>query len=171
MSLGGSLPGMSPRTGQGLPEEMTEDIMDEMSEVSEFNLTGGCASCGAPMAPGEGVELEPGEQVCDACSVEGGEGRCEYCEAHPGESHGRGCPNKEMDEPDPDHWHDSRVDREMDVHVEGVNESTEFDKFMDRIVVDERKKQVIDREEDNPQRRRASRYQDRPMNKTRFGSK
>jgi hypothetical protein len=48
-------------------------------------------------------------------------------------------------------------------------EMTEFDKFMDRTLIDERQREKVDRkDENNPQRQRAARYQDRPMNKTRF---
>jgi len=50
--------------------------------------------------------------------------------------------------------------------------TNDFDKFMDRIVIDERQKQKVDRkDENNPQRRIAARYQDRPLNKTRWGSR
>lgn len=50
-----------------------------------------------------------------------------------------------------------------------LTESKDFDKFMDRIVTDERRVQKVNKqEENNPQRLRAQRYQDRPMNKTRF---
>jgi hypothetical protein len=52
------------------------------------------------------------------------------------------------------------------------NEGTEFDKFMDRIVITERRTKKVDvLEENNPQRQRAMKYQDRPLNKTRFGGK
>lgn len=46
-----------------------------------------------------------------------------------------------------------------------------FDKFMDRILINEGRLRVPDREEDSPQRRRAARHQDRPLNKIRFGGK
>lgn len=98
----------------------------------------------------------------------GGE-ECPECGAPPGEPHDPRCPLAVDDEDprDPDRAYDARVDREP--RMEGViKESTEFDKFMDKIVVDERRRQQVDRPETNPQRLIAKRYQDRPMNKTRF---
>lgn len=44
-----------------------------------------------------------------------------------------------------------------------------FDKFMDRIVIDERKNIVPRETEKSPQRVRAERNQDRPNNKIRYG--
>jgi hypothetical protein len=44
-----------------------------------------------------------------------------------------------------------------------------FDKFMDRIVIDERKNIVPRETEKSPQRIRAERNQDRPNNKIRYG--
>jgi hypothetical protein len=97
---------------------------------------------------------------------EGGEEEapCEHCGAPLGMPCEPGCPNEVPMEPDPDRAYDARVD----VQREG-KEMTEFDKFMDRTVIDERQRVRVDRkEENNPQRQRAARYQDRPMNKTRF---
>jgi hypothetical protein len=90
---------------------------------------------------------------------------CPECGAPPGQPHDPLCPigiEEEGDPRDPDRAYDSRVDREP------YAESTEFDKFMDRVILDEGRKRLIDRPEVNPQRQRAARYQDRPMNKTRF---
>jgi len=47
-------------------------------------------------------------------------------------------------------------------------ESTEFDLFMDRIVIDEARVRKVDLPENNPMRRLAKNYQERPMGRTRF---
>jgi hypothetical protein len=47
----------------------------------------------------------------------------------------------------------------------------EFDKFMDRILINEGHHRLAARDDDSPQRRRAARHQDRPLNKIRYGSK
>jgi hypothetical protein len=44
-----------------------------------------------------------------------------------------------------------------------------FDKFMDRIVIAEGHGRVIKKQPDSPQRIRAARHQDRPMNRTYYG--
>lgn len=48
-------------------------------------------------------------------------------------------------------------------------ECIDFDRFMDRTLIDERRRTLVDGEETNPQRLRAARYQDRPLNKVRVG--
>ncbi len=48
---------------------------------------------------------------------------------------------------------------------------TDFDKYMDKILISEGHGRPAVPPEDNPQRRRAARHQDRPGNKTRFGAK
>ena len=139
------MPGMAPRTGLEGPMDLEMDVIDPYPEGGEEEAP--CEHCGAPL----GMPCEPG------------------------------CPNEEEPmEPDPDRAYDSRMDRQMDdrhfgrddVQYEGVvregREMSEFDKFMDRIVVDEKQRERIDAPENNPQRQRASKYQDRPMNKTRF---
>ncbi len=45
---------------------------------------------------------------------------------------------------------------------------TEFDKFMDRTLIEERQRVRINAPETNPRRLQAARHQDRPMNRVRF---
>jgi len=90
------------------------------------------------------------------------EASCEYCGAPLGMPCEPGCPNEE-DPRDPDRAYDARVDQ-----FEGKEPMSEFDKFMDRTLIDEKQRQRVDAHENNPQRRIAAKYQDRPMNKTRF---
>lgn len=98
---------------------------------------------------------------------EGGEEEapCDHCGAPLGMPHESDCPNDEEGEED-------RPDG-MRANIQGeghVFETDSFDKFMDRIVGDEKQRvRVTPKVEDNPQRQRAARYQDRPMNKTRWG--
>lgn len=49
-----------------------------------------------------------------------------------------------------------------------MTEATDFDKFMDRTLIDERRAKLVDAPEDNPQRRRAMTHQNRPADRTRF---
>lgn len=48
---------------------------------------------------------------------------------------------------------------------------TDFDKYMDKILISEGRGRPPVKQEDNPQRRRAAMRQDRPLNKIRFGAK
>jgi ribosome-binding protein aMBF1 (putative translation factor) len=53
-----------------------------------------------------------------------------------------------------------------------LGEAAGFNKFMDRILVEEGHNRVAPKhEEDSPQRLRAARHQDRPLNKIRYGGK
>lgn len=52
-----------------------------------------------------------------------------------------------------------------------VREGTNFNKFIDQILVSEGHNRVLRKETDSPQRIRAARHQDRPLNKIRFGGK
>ena len=103
---------------------------------------------------------------------EGGEEEapCEECGAPLGMPHEVGCPWEE-DPRDPDRAYDGRVDREP--YAEGkVLQTDAFDKFMDRIVGEENQRAKADpKHENNPRRQQAARYQDRPMNKTRWGGR
>ena len=65
-----------------------------------------------------------------------------------------------------DYYADMKMDAKR--HGEGV---AEFDKFMDKILISEGHNRPPVKEEDSPQRRRAARHQDRPLNKIRYGSK
>lgn len=53
----------------------------------------------------------------------------------------------------------------------GEGKVTDFDKYMDKILVSEGRGRPAVPPEDNPQRRRAAKHQDRPGNKIRFGVK
>lgn len=137
--------GGGPGDEEPMPEELDDNGLEE------------CPECGAPM----GVPCDPQ------------------------------CPN--ADEPegvDPDSAYDRRfenhdhaatqVDPGAGNHPEGceckgcnaekVNESSDFDRFMNRILSEENKKglPVLN---DSPHRKRALREQERPMGRTRFGGK
>ena len=45
---------------------------------------------------------------------------------------------------------------------------SEFDKYMDRILIGEARQRKVNAPEDNPLRRNALRYQERPLGRTRF---
>jgi len=123
------------------------------------------------MAPRTGLEgpedldMElPDEAICYGCGGrDGHDGPC---------IPGMGCPEEEGGHVDRDEDYDLSKSFLPPGERQFENKVTEFDKFMDRIVVDEHQRQKIDRKtEDNPQRRRAARIQDRPMNKTRWGGR
>lgn len=122
------------------------------------------------MAPRTGVE-GPMDLNLDIGIEE--EEPCPECGAPVGQPHDPMCPFEDQVDPrDPDRAHDARVDVQLEGRQrEGTEEPSDFDKFMDRIVVDEKQRQRIDRPENNPQRQRAARIQDRPMNKTRWGGR
>ena len=67
---------------------------------------------------------------------------------------------------------DRDYDRKMDISPERRFEGADFDKFMSRILVEEKrptpKVTVLN---DSPQRQLAARYQERPMGRTRMGGK
>ena len=121
--------------------------------------------------------MEPEDLVQDPYEDAMGDHVCPDC----GAPEGAEC-DCVVDDEDPRDYNDARYDAERagdmddDVHVrptlrpvgEGVQE---FDKFMDKILISEGHGRKPTPEEDNPQRRRAAKHQDRPGNKTRFGSK
>ena len=84
---------------------------------------------------------------------------CPECAAPLGAPHDPGCPMDDSAEPDPDRFR------------EGVQEGAGFDKFMDRIVLQERRTQKVDGKENNPARMIAGNYQERPLGRTRYGVK
>lgn len=66
----------------------------------------------------------------------------------------------------------SMTDFTNDVRRDGnFEECSVFDKFVDQILIKEGHNRVKQHEYDSPQRKRAARHQDRPLNKIRFGSK
>ncbi len=72
----------------------------------------------------------------------------------------------------PDHEHPPE---ELDIHTRPTlrpeSKVTDFDKYMDKILISEGYGRPAVKPEDNPQRRRAATHQDRPLNKTRYGVK
>ena len=108
----------------------------------------------------------------DAGPTEGEDGSCPECGAPPGETCSRGCPYGEEEEgPDPDRAWDSRADKDpvwknpaYDDQFEGAG----FDKFMDRIIKEERAPRGVQVLADSPLRGRARGYQERPLGKIRM---
>lgn len=113
---------------------------------------------------------------------------CPECGAPPGGECEPGCPNADIEGVDPDIAYDTRFEtyERADSNIEPgegdhpqdcecqscicANESYNFDKFMDSIIVQETKRgmPVLN---DSPHRRRAIREQERPLGRTRFGGK
>lgn len=107
-----------------------------------------CDMCGQVVPEDQLMPMGAGSQVCAQCAEKGSaDGRAE----------------KELAQ------RDYVADMAMDARRMG--EGVGFDKFMDRILVNEGHLRAPTREEDSPQRRRAARHQDRPLNKIRFGGK
>jgi hypothetical protein len=110
--------------------------------------TDNCHVCGASMGfHSEDEYPEGGEE----------EAPCEMCGAPLGQPHEPGCPNEDDVGSDPDRYREAKEPA-----------VTEFDKFMDRTLIEERQRTRINAPENNPRRLQAARYQDRPNNKTRF---
>lgn len=84
---------------------------------------------------------------------------CPECGAPSGEAHDPSCPNAVVPGPDPDRFR------------EGVRENAGFDKFMDRIVLQERGARTVSGKENNPSRLIAGKYQERPLGRIRYGVK
>ena len=102
-----------------------------------------CPSCGAP----EGEECDPD---CHSREAE-----CPVCHAPDGVA----CDCRDA----------ARTDLEYDRRMEG---SRDFNKFMDRILVEEKRPEgKVTVLNDSPQRQLAARYQERPMGRTRMGGK
>jgi hypothetical protein len=87
---------------------------------------------------------------------------CPECGAPAGFTHDVGCPNAVASSPDPDRYREG---------VEPVQENAGFDKFMDRIVLQERGARTVSGKENNPARLIAGKYQERPLGRTRYGVK
>ena len=110
-----------------------------------------CSSCGAP-------EGEPCDPDCPSAEAE-----CPICHAPDGLA--CGCVEAGLSDLD----YDRRMDIAPERRFEGARD---FDKFMDRILTEERQptpKVTVLR--DSPQRQLASRYQERPMGRTRMGGR
>lgn len=135
-----------------------------------------------PMSLKEMLELDPVEVVEDPQEdsfgyVENpyenpmGAMECPACGAAPGAE--CGCEIDDVGNELPDHEHPP--DDEFDIHTRPTlrpeGKVSEFDKYMDKILISEGHGRPATKPEDNPQRRRAARHQDRPGNKTRFGVK
>lgn len=107
-----------------------------------------CDMCGEVVPEDQLMPMGAGSQVCAQCAEE----EAEAARAE-----------EELVQ------RDYAADMAMDARRMG--EGVGFDKFMDRILVSEGHLRAPAREEDSPQRRRAARHQDRPLNKIRFGGK
>lgn len=106
-----------------------------------------CSTCGAPLNPGEASNPHDGAAVCTDCAAD------EHA-AHQG-------PESSADPRDHD---DARHDAKR------VGEGFGFDKFMDRILVEEHIKTGIKTVADSPQRKRQQARQENPLGRIRFGS-
>jgi hypothetical protein len=168
---------MAPRTGMDGPTDMVGEGAMNDKPMNENMMTGKCDECGA--------DWDGDSEACSVCGAAmlGDSGsdeeprNCEVCGAPGGEPCDPGCPNAPYEDPlelDPDRAWDERGDRADDEAHFGredrqFDESTDFDKFMDRTLLDEGKRKMVDKPEDNPQRRRALGHQNRPLDRTRIG--
>lgn len=66
---------------------------------------------------------------------------------------------------------DQGVCEDCELVSEEITESSEFDKFMDNILIKEHKSKKVDATEDTPQRILAKRYRELPQNRTRFNKR
>jgi len=108
---------------------------------------------GAP-APEDEFSTQDGAPAEDDSS-------CLECGAPLGAKHDPGCPMDD-DSPDPDRYREG---------VEPVQENAGFDKFMDRIVMQEGRARTVSGKENNPARLIAGKYQERPLGRIRYGVK
>lgn len=120
---------------------------------------GDCLSCGAV----EGEECAPD---CMSWALDAGaiaDGGCPQCASPPGSPHDPGCPENPLGGPamvDPDRYREGVV-----------REDAGFDKFMDRIILQERGARTVAGKENNPSRLIAGKYQERPLGRIRYGVK
>ena len=118
-----------------------------------------CMKCGA--GPDEECECTPDmpDMMPEELDDDPG-GPCPECGAFPPAPCDPNCPNATVPSgPDPDRFR------------EGVQENAGFDKFMDRIVLQERRGTKVDGKENNPARLIAGKYQERPLGRIRYGVK
>lgn len=69
---------------------------------------------------------------------------------------------------EPDCGMDPMNDDEDEGFIHETAGHSEFDKYMDRILIGEARQRKVNAPEDNPLRRNALRYQERPLGRTRF---
>lgn len=114
-----------------------------------------CDKCGEEFPSEQAVEvMNPDGVLCQRCAAEEEE-----------EILNRGR------EAMRDYYTDMAIDRRRMGEGKDPASVAEFDKFMDRILIDEGQNRPAVKQEDSPQRKRAARHQDRPLNKIRFGGK
>lgn len=111
-----------------------------------------CLDC---MGTGQAIDDDMPEMSMEASD----DASCPICGAPHGEQHDPGCPEEDKHEPDPDRFRES------------AHENVGFDKFMNRIILQERRTQKVDGKENNPQRLIAGNYQERPLGRIRYGVK
>lgn len=157
-------------------EECTCDLGTYPEDVE-----GACKECGAPpdaeCSPGcpnaEYGEFEPAsgvfkkyDKLPEMDEDENHGDHCPDCGAPAGADHKIGCNNDDDKSAEPDVEEPVNVDS-LTKHNESIN----FDKYMDKILVQEGRVRTPVKQIDSPQRVRAAKHQDRPLNKTRFGGK
>lgn len=121
------------------------------------------------MDPKNNFDALPDEAICFGCGREDGhegpcmpeelpaegDDSCPECGAPAGMPCDPRCPNAEQAGPDPDRYR------------EGVG----FDKFMDKILIQEGHNRKVTKQDDSPQRRRQAARQERPLGRIRIGGK
>jgi len=138
---------------------------DDDSEDDAFPGMVRCVSCDRDFTP-EPLDDGYDESMCQRCIMDDDEqsdsssdivncDECNYDNEVPKYVNSFTCDNCGSSE--------SRKD---DIH-----ESVPFDKFMDKILINEGVGVIRQKQEDSPQRIRAARHQDRPLNKIRYGVK
>ncbi len=118
-----------------------------------------CPYCELKFATDQGDYHTPGRVTCPEC---GYDFDAEHDVDYNDKMGGLGDSDDDLDV-DPD----AELARRKGPVGEGVN----FDKFMDKILISEGAGRKATPVETSPQRIRAARHQDRPLNKTRFGVK
>jgi len=116
-----------------------DDMCDDCAQAAMMGMKPACCDDVA-------VEIEIfDEDTCDMCGMPMQDNLCDCCAGAMSMSPGK-----------------------VDVVHHGMNESFEFDKFMDNILVKESSSRSLARG-DSPIRERARRHQERPINRTRYG--
>lgn len=128
-----------------------EGDLDEADEGGHMN----CDKCGEEIPPGEEVEvMNPDGVLCPRCAAE--------------EEDEILARNRDAMR---DYYTDMAIDRYRMGESSEPQGVKDFDKYMDQILIKEGHGRPAVKPEDNPQRRRAARHQDRPLNKIRYGVK
>jgi len=165
-------------SGKDLEDSATDCLVcggsgNYVKEADESTNTSGTVPTGGKMLPEVDNEASPvawhpncdgaGEEYCETCDGSGTDATGETCEDCSGEGVNM-CPHCN---PDVKEVAEADMTPVSAIHHEG----TSFDRFMDRILINEGHKKTSTQKKKTPQQVLAERVQERPASRTRYGVK